>query len=562
MTAQMLLCPGCRARVLANWQECKFCGETLAAEPIGATVDPSELGAPDPGLGLAPPPPVDEAPPPPAQPEQYDWSHWVNNADEPAPPADAEPDLPPPPGPTDLAPPPQEPVAEVPPYPAPPNDLQPSATTPDGPSSWGETEAEQQAAWSVPPTAEPPLPTRGGPPAVVPDQAAQMPTFAPPAEEDDASQGGALAPFEGAGSEWLAGPAPVVGQEAVEQEADQGPSGLEPAAWYVEPGQAGSPTPGEVASPAPGDQGGSAWEPIDQPAADSPSLFGDRGGGAALAGMAAAGAATEVAPPPHEAFDHDEIFRGEEPQSTGGDLVASPPPAMGWKASADAWDAPAEPEGTPKGQSVLSREARLLAFGIILLVVVGLLGRKALDRKATYPSTWAGDVQPIAQFVSKDRGLAFKHPIAIAILEGPQFDEAAKEAGQANDPKVAQQLADQVAAYRALGLVQGNPTDGLPVAPIVHASSQAFYDVRSKQLVLRAGKASVQDQCRDRRRVVRGPGRPVRRPLQPAGAIAWHEHPRVGRGRRRRVGEQRLPREPDRRRTGHLLEVRRQSAHR
>ena len=488
MTAQMLLCPGCRARVLANWQECKFCGETLAAEPIGATVDPSELGAPDPAQGLAAPPPVEESP---SQTGQYDWSHWVNSDDGPAPTANAELQLPPPPNPEDLPPPPLEPVAEVSPPQVPLHDPQPSETSPDGPSGWDETEAEQQAAWTVPPTAEPPLPTRGAAPGGPLDLPTPASAFAPPAEADVPSEGGALTPYEGAESEWLAGPAPVVESE---RESDQGPSGLEPAAWYVEPTPGGPSTAGEAAPPVPDDHGGGDWPSDDQPPANPPSLFGDRGGGAALAGMAAAGGATEAAQPPtHEAFDPEEIFRSDEPPSTGGDLVAQPQSAVGWKATADAWGAPAEPEGKPKGQAVISREARLLAFGIILLVVVGLVGRKALDRKVTYPPAWTGNVQPIAQFVSKTRGLAFKHPIRIVTLAGSEFDQAANEAGQANDPKVAQALADQVATYRALGLVQGNPTDELPVAPIVHASSRAFYDLRNQQLVVRAGNGSVED---------------------------------------------------------------------
>jgi hypothetical protein len=83
MTTQMLLCPGCRARVLDSWTECKFCGESLAAEPIGATVHPDDLAAQAlgaaPAHGAAPEPGATSSDAAPAGDGHYDWSQWVND---------------------------------------------------------------------------------------------------------------------------------------------------------------------------------------------------------------------------------------------------------------------------------------------------------------------------------------------------------------------------------------------------------------------------------------------------------------------------------------------------
>ena len=76
MKSELLLCPTCRARVLANWSECKFCGAALEGAPIAANPLPDEL--------VEPPTPADDVvalPAPPTQAEAgYDWSTWVNDS--------------------------------------------------------------------------------------------------------------------------------------------------------------------------------------------------------------------------------------------------------------------------------------------------------------------------------------------------------------------------------------------------------------------------------------------------------------------------------------------------
>ena len=299
MTLQMLLCPGCRARVLENWTECKFCGEALTAEPIRATVHPDDLAAPAPPVADAPQP-TGAQPAPPAG-GSHDWSQWVN---EPARPEVADAPPPPPSSADDFD------------YPVPPEppdwdalaaaDASAASGAPTlpqrGASSWDEAPQEQAGLHAVAPTPEPPMAGSTGPSDA--DAAGWgapvAPELPPPPPQvssnpwhgsDDTTPGAALEPIQGSAGEWVAGPAPVV--PGVDD--DLGPSGLDPVSWYTEPsGDAGSATVPEQDDQAPA----------------SPSLFGDRVGGAGGVGAAAAAAAT--AGHAEASFDADAIFRDHE----------------------------------------------------------------------------------------------------------------------------------------------------------------------------------------------------------------------------------------------------------
>lgn len=475
MTLQMLLCPGCRARVLENWTECKFCGEALTAEPIRATVHPDDLAAPAPPVADAPQP-TGAQPAPPAG-GSHDWSQWVN---EPARPEVADAPPPPPSSADDFD------------YPVPPEppdwdalaaaDASAASGAPTlpqrGASSWDEAPQEQAGLHAVAPTPEPPMAGSTGPSDA--DAAGWgapvAPELPPPPPQvssnpwhgsDDTTPGAALEPIQGSAGEWVAGPAPVV--PGVDD--DLGPSGLEPVSWYTEPsGDAGSATVPEQDDQAPA----------------SPSLFGDRVGGAGGVGAAAAAAAT--AGHTEASFDADAIFR-PEPEPAGALQRQQPAGevAVQWKPAADAWNAPAEPEGTPKGQPVLSREVRLLAFGILGLIVIGLLANAALDRRNSYPAYWAPDVQGVAAWVSHERGLPFKHAIPVRTVDANEYARELASARSASSEDEKQALADRTATLRALGAVQGNSEDKVASPLLTDAGSGAFYDVRERSLVVRAG---------------------------------------------------------------------------
>ncbi len=425
----MLLCTACRARVLADWTQCKFCGESLVDEAIGANLHPDELV-------VAAPPPFPEiaaAAQGHAEPaETYDWSNWTND-DTAAPTADA----------SDAA------AGDD-------SGWGSDVQTPQGPPEVGAWEPAESvgaaATWDAPAQSED---TWASPPPPPPDEQGWAPPTdgAIPRGSDSQDQPfGALEPIAGGSTEWIQGPAPA-DPNAVEE---PGPSGLEAVSWYTEPAEKSTTGAG-------------------------PSLFsGDPGP-----------AHTDVAPPsfadaPAPSFgDAPPMGHVGEPARTSTQVA---PVGPRWEAAPDSWATERQgPEEAAKGQAVLSREVRLLAMGIVLILAVSLIMVVVRQRGDSAPANWTGDMGPIAAFVTKQRGVEFKHPVRVEVLAANAFDASVAESGKVTDGTLRQQFADQVAGYRALGLVSGAPEPRLASSTLIKQGDGAYYNLETKRLVVRAG---------------------------------------------------------------------------
>ena len=308
---------------------------------------------------------------------------------------------------------------------------------------------------------------------------------------DAADAKGPLVPVDGADPTWAPGPAPAVddgsprsigpasgsddgwgepssggfGDSSSNWIADSSPSGLDPVSWYTEP------TPDTVS-----DAG-----------QDTPIDHGDLG---------------EDAEPAGPLFDPTAIFNGPEDPPPPPPPPPTPPPTnqdiervapageidIHWQpAAADAWDSPVEPEGKPKRQAVLSREARLLVGALVLVLLVLVVGNVVRKRGSNHPDAWTPNVQGVADWVATARKSSFAHPVAVATLSKGQYDAAVHAAANPDKPKVHQQLVDQVAGWRALGGLDGNPTAELRAVAAQDPELGAFYDFAGKRLVLLAG---------------------------------------------------------------------------
>lgn len=448
-----------------SWSECKFCGAPLDTGPIGAAVDPDDLVAP-PGKALPEPgvdtpewsPPGDGAPSIPewSPSESFDLPHRDAPAD-----ADASP---------------WERAWSQ----DPGSDPSPSTSGAD-PAGWGGAEAGA-TGWDVAAGPDQGWSTDPGEWGTSPaDEDPFTPDTAPVAA-DDAADAGPLVPVEGGGT-WAAGPAPsTTGAQQPEDGtiADAwGTTGLDPVDWYPEPGDAdvgrGDPV---AASPWGGDDAfvGSA---DDAPAAPPGWQTDD------------AGSSPESE---DERFDPGAIFRDPDPPQPGGfgqdlePVAGAGELAVHWEpAGPDAWDTPLEPEGKPKGQAVLSREARLLVMGIIVILAIIGVTKLWLDRDAGHPAEWAPNVQQVADWVAKHRKLTFDHKVPVQTMPPAEYDAMVAEAGRPDDDSIQQQLTDEVAMWRALGGVEGNPETRLDWVLAQRPDLGAFYDLDSGELRLRQG---------------------------------------------------------------------------
>ncbi len=425
MSTDVLTCPTCMARVFGTWAECKFCGTVLRAETIAGTMHPDELHAPElPGSSTQGSSPQGN------EPSLSPWEQgWTNDP---------------------------EPVTQLP--------------------QGGET--GDWSTWA---------------------SGSQATDFGASDGADPTSDSEAVVKVEGAPSTWAAGPAPTLDEPSQDSEGpsfiDEGPSGLEPVSWYTEPSSVPAIPEDDLIETVPTQSGASGLDPVSwytepQNDASATSVTASDDGN----DNAQADSATEQISDGDgaERFDPEAIFREPEPEpvsssaqwdtSTAVETVA---PQINWKASANAWDAPVEPKGKPKRQSVLSRESRLLLMGIVVLLVIVIAGREVIKDRNNYPNAWAGNVQAVASWVSSTRDLPFVHPVAVETLPAGEYD--ATVASAASPDKESQALSDEVAAWRAFGAIKGNPKNSLGIVDVQHPQDGAYFDVANGKLFIRSG---------------------------------------------------------------------------
>lgn len=508
MTTDVLICPGCRARVFGSWVACKFCGVSLQPDRIDATVDPDLLGAPaGPEAGGHGPASVGHVPPdaafdePAAERWDAGWSPWAaGGAADPAVTGAIGP------------------AAES--GGAPWWSSGPEADEPAAPGGWASSgNPPSSGGWDAP------VGEAGGS-SLVPLEGAE-PTWAP---------GPAPAPSAGGGVEAFGSPvydAPAPGEGTVStRDADEGPAGLDPVSWYPEPGAPTTPDDAPAGLdpvswyPEPGTATGAPASSFGSPPPGDPpgSGFADSGfTGAGFAGSGMPGSGFPAAdptapvqgmpgggssgfPPPPDftpppvdpvggtGFDpgglYDEPDQPVAPRgfSTGLEKTRAGEVAVNWQpAAADAWDAPVDPVGKPKRQAALSREARLLLAAIVFVLVVLAAGIGIRERDAGHPSQWASNVQQMADWVADARELPFAHPVTVATLPADEYDAAVAAAERPENEGIRDDLAAQVAMWRALGAVQGKPTETLHTVAVQRPELGAFYDLDQDRLVVRRG---------------------------------------------------------------------------
>lgn len=458
MTDEVLSCPNCRARVFVEWTECKFCGAALGDRSLGVAVDPDDLVSP--AAGDLVPGDSDAG-------WERGWSPTMNvgtPSDDPGvgaglhgfdAPGGGAPE--PPSGPVTAAPwatDPGEAPGQVPtggvqpadgdpwaPGASPPSDDPPpgwestggSGDWDSGDSGWSSGTTETDSWWSSPDDAvstEPVGPAGPGP----------------------------LVPVDDAEPTWVPGPAPSVGGDGpagdVTAADSWGTTGLDPVEWYTEP----------VAPPAGGP------EPPQGPGGAEPAAVGP------------------------EPFDADAIFTEPEVgefDGVGQDLEPAPETgeiALHWQpASPDAWDAPVDPRGKPKGQPVLSREAKLLLVGLIVVIAVGGAAIWFKDRAPAKSTEWSAEVQDVANWVAEKRELEFTGKVPTETLSPADYDARVESVALPEKESVRQDLTDQVAMWRALGAVEGNPESRIDWVGAQAPGGGAFYDLSSRTLVVRSG---------------------------------------------------------------------------
>lgn len=115
------------------------------------------------------------------------------------------------------------------------------------------------------------------------------------------------------------------------------------------------------------------------------------------------------------------------------------------------------------GDVAATRKKPVLSLIVVLAIIVGLGVVGGVVFKSdkhpsgpTYPKTWDPRIAPLAKIASKDRGLAFIHPVFVEFLSPKAFDKwvTTDDTKLTSDQK--QGIASEEGTLRAQGVISGN----------------------------------------------------------------------------------------------------------
>jgi hypothetical protein len=122
------------------------------------------------------------------------------------------------------------------------------------------------------------------------------------------------------------------------------------------------------------------------------------------------------------------------------------------------------------------------------LVVVGTIGAAvvvAATRAIDRPDDWDSRVAPLAEFVERERGLEFDHPVTVEFLSPEEYSEAARFDMGELTPNDRQAIEDSAALYQALGLVPDDLDLVESTNAMADSGTLAFYDPIAERVTVR-----------------------------------------------------------------------------
>ncbi|MGN6694048.1 MAG: hypothetical protein ACTHN0_07710 [Aquihabitans sp.] len=143
--------------------------------------------------------------------------------------------------------------------------------------------------------------------------------------------------------------------------------------------------------------------------------------------------------------------------------------------------------GLPTGPARVDRAPTWVLVASAIIAVGLIAGAVYFVAKGgrQYPSAWDDKSGPIAEWVSKDRELDFKHPVKVNFLTSEEYKARATEGGDTDSAESKQYYADQVAQLRALGFVTGDVDLAKANDTLSDSGTLAFYDPDTEQVYVR-----------------------------------------------------------------------------
>ena len=127
---------------------------------------------------------------------------------------------------------------------------------------------------------------------------------------------------------------------------------------------------------------------------------------------------------------------------------------------------------------------------LLCLVSAAVIGWQAMDRGPAHPDAWDPAVLDLVDFVEGAQGTEFDHPVYVEFLEPEEYRRVAGGAADADaldedEAAYAEQAAeDDLALYRALGLISGAPDLTAAGESLLADGTAAFYDPSEDRVVV------------------------------------------------------------------------------
>jgi hypothetical protein len=125
----------------------------------------------------------------------------------------------------------------------------------------------------------------------------------------------------------------------------------------------------------------------------------------------------------------------------------------------------------------------------LILTGGGFLARLLLEQgKAsgpTYPKAWDSRILPYTKIAEKQRGLIFKHPVAVRFLPPQEFEKTVTTDDKELDNADRTELKQFTGLMRALGLISGNVDLFAALNDFSGAGTLAYYSFEDKRITVR-----------------------------------------------------------------------------
>ena len=149
---------------------------------------------------------------------------------------------------------------------------------------------------------------------------------------------------------------------------------------------------------------------------------------------------------------------------------------------------PPAPAPTSRSTATVSRWVILL---VLVLVVTGgafaarLLITSGRHHGPTYPAAWDARILPYAKIAEKQRGLYFKHPVAVRFLTAAKFKKTVTSDKKDLSKKDREELDQTTALLRAFGLIKGDLDLFEAANDFSGSGTLAYYSFEDRNITIR-----------------------------------------------------------------------------